>query len=145
MHENNQTHNVGIPKITMSPGEGQRALHVILDADWRISQVYTYTGVKRQSSEFYTTVVKSELRNVRRGCRTDKLFFNYKKLKLIKIRNSILPCLRKRRASSAMSAANVLDEVFMGNLMTHDDGYRIFKDIRTSMARAHSTAHARFR
>jgi len=89
MLENNQTHNVGIPRITNAPGEGQRPLDVILHADSEeLAFPSIYTGVKRPSSESYTTVVRSELRYVdRKGCRTDKLFFNYKKLKLIKIRN----------------------------------------------------------
>jgi len=136
MLENNQTHNVGIPRITMAPGEGQRPLDVILDADSEeLAFSSIYAGVKRPSSEIYTTVVRSELRNVdRRGCRTNKLFFNYKKLELIKIRNNISTCLRKRSAYSALTAANVLDEDFMGNIISHDDGYRILKDIRTSSA-----------
>jgi len=55
-------------------------------------------------------------------------------LELIKIRNNISTSLRKRSASSAITAANELDEDFMGNLISHDDGYRILKDIRTSSA-----------
>jgi len=55
-------------------------------------------------------------------------------LELIKIRNNISTCLRKRSTSSAITAANLLDEGFMGNSISHDDGYRILKDIRTSPA-----------
>jgi len=65
MLENNQTRNVGIPRITMTPDEGQRPLDVILDADSEeLSFPSIYAGVKRPSSESYTTVVRSELRNV---------------------------------------------------------------------------------
>jgi len=67
MLENNQTHNVGVPRITMAPGEGQRPLDVILDADSEeLSFPIIYAGVKRPSSESNTTVVRSELRNVYR-------------------------------------------------------------------------------
>jgi len=120
----------------MAPGEGQRFLDVIRDADSEeIAFQSIYAGVKRSSSESYTTVVRSELRNVdRKGCRTATLFFNYKELELIKIRNNISTCLRERSAPSAITATNVLDEDFMGNLISHDDGYRILKGIRTSPA-----------
>jgi len=120
----------------MAPGEGKRPLDVILDADSEeLAFPSIYAGVKRPSSESYTTVVRSELRNVdRRGCRTDKLFFSYKKLELIKIRNNISTCLRERNASSAITDANVLDEDFMGNFISHGDGYQILKDIRMSPA-----------
>jgi len=37
-------------------------------------------------------------------------------------------------ASNAITAANVLDEDLMGNLISHDDGYRILEDNRTSPA-----------
>jgi len=120
----------------MAPGEGQRPLDVILDADSEeLAFPSIYDGVKRPSSESYTTVLGTELRNVdRRGCKTDKLFVNYKKLKLIKIRNNISHCLRQRSASSAITAANELDDDFMGNLISHDNGYRILKEVRTSPA-----------
>ncbi|KAM8702289.1 hypothetical protein ACLKA7_007631 [Drosophila subpalustris] len=136
LENNDHVHNVGIPRIAIAPGEGQRPLDVILDVDAEeLAFPSIYAGIKRQSSETFTTIVRSELRNVdRRGCRTDKLFFNYKKLELIKIRNNISTCLRKRSASSAITAANVLNEEFMGNLICHDEGYRDLRDIRSSPA-----------
>jgi len=80
---------------------------VILDADSEeLALTSIYAGVKRPSSESYSTVVRSELRNV------DK----------------------RGSASSAITAANVLDEDFMSNLFSHDGGYRILKEIRTSSA-----------
>ncbi|KAL7726146.1 hypothetical protein ACLKA6_002616 [Drosophila palustris] len=122
LENNDHVHNVGIPRIAIAPGEGQRPLDVILNVDAELAFPSIYAGIKRQSSETFTTIVRSELRNVdRRGCRTDKLFFNYKKLELIKIRNNISTCLRKRSASSAIAAANVLNEEFMGNLICHDE------------------------
>jgi len=63
MLENNQTHNVGIPRITMAPGEDPRPLDVILDADSEeLAFPSIYAGVKRPSSKSYTTIVRSELR-----------------------------------------------------------------------------------
>jgi len=59
MHENNQTHNVGIPRITTT-GEGQKPPDVILDADSEeLAFPSIYAGVKRPSSESYTTGARS--------------------------------------------------------------------------------------
>jgi len=56
-------------------------------------------------------------------------------LRLIKNRNNISNFLRQRSASSAKTAAYLLEDDYkIINLISHADGYRILKDIRTSPA-----------
>jgi len=128
--------HVAMQRIIIAPGEGQRPLDMIMDADSEELAFPTiYAGIKRKTSETFTTIVRSELRNIdRRGCRVDKLFFNYKKLELISIRNNTSICLRKRSASRAITVSNALNEEHMDHLIRHDEGYRVLKGIRTSPA-----------
>jgi hypothetical protein len=134
--DNNHVANVAMQRIIIAPGEGQRPLDMILDADSEELAFPTiYAGVKRKTCQTFTTIVRSELRNFdRRGCRTDKLFFNYKKLELLKIRNNTSICLRKHSSSRAITASNALNEDQIDSLIRHDDAYRVLKGIRTSPA-----------
>jgi hypothetical protein len=134
--ENVPVENLDIPRIAIAPGEGQRPLDMITDYDSEELAFPTiFAGIKRKCQESFTTIVRSELRNFdRRGCRTDKLFHNFKKLEMISIRNSTSICLRKHSATQGISAADVRNEETLNRLILHDDGYRLLKGIRTSPA-----------
>lgn len=112
----------------MASGERQRPLDLIGDEDAvELSFPTVFAGNKRKCSVSYLTIVRSELRNFDwRGCRTDQIFYSYKKLEMM--------YMRKHTAPRCITADNALSDDHMTNLILHDEGYRVLKGIRSSPA-----------
>jgi hypothetical protein len=63
----------------------------------------------------------------------ENLFYMYKKLQIIQIKNSISLCLRKKYTEN-VSELDLLNNSFVNRLIQHDDGYNILRDVRLSCA-----------
>ncbi|XP_075158165.1 uncharacterized protein LOC142231442 [Haematobia irritans] len=134
--ENIPNENIPQQRVIMAPGEGQRPIDMILDADSEeLSFASIYCGQKRSCTETYSKIVRSELRRYdRRCCRIDKLLYSYKKLEMLTIRNAMSIALRKHTRSRNVTAANALNDEYIDSLIRHDDGFRILKGVRSSPA-----------
>ncbi|XP_069969212.1 uncharacterized protein [Bactrocera oleae] len=114
-------------RLVIAPGEGQRPIDIIQDNNSEeLSFETIYVGQKRTCSETYSKIIRSEIcRFYRRACTIPKLFYDYKKLELLQIKNSTSICLRKFSGRNRITAQNLLNENFVQNLIQHDDGYKV--------------------
>ncbi|XP_050339187.1 uncharacterized protein LOC126765663 [Bactrocera neohumeralis] len=128
--------NMEYNRLVIAPGEGQRPIDIVQDNNSEeLSFGTIYVGQKRTCSETYSKIVRSEIRRFdRRACTIPKLFYDYKKLELLQIKNSTSICLRKFSGRNRVTAQNVLNENFVQNLIQHDDGYKVLKGVRSSPA-----------
>ena len=121
-----------IERVIMAPCEGRIPVDMILDEDSEEMTFATiYCGVKRKCPKSYSVIARSELRRYdRRECRIDKILYNYKKLELINIKNNTSICLKKHTMNSMVTAANMLNNECVNNIIQHDERYRVLKNIR---------------
>ncbi|OFC61133.1 hypothetical protein BBW68_13460 [Candidatus Erwinia dacicola] len=134
--DNIPVENLDYNRLVIAPGEGQRPIDIIQDNNSEeLSFGTIYVGQKRTCSETYSKIIRSEIRRFdRRACTIPKLFYDYKKLELLQIKNSTSICLRKFSGRNRVTAQNLLNENFVQNLIQHDDGYKVLKGVRSSPA-----------
>jgi len=94
-----------------------------------------YGGTKREFKvkATYTDIAKSELKRYdRRTCRPTKILYSFKKSFNEKVNQAMQICLRKTSGSERVTAKKVLTPGYLENLMHKDDGYAVFKKLRSS-------------
>jgi len=94
-----------------------------------------YAGTIRKFSRnvTYTDIAKSEARNyIRRACVPQHLLYAFKKSYNEKVYQAIQICMRKTTGSGNLNARNLRSQEFIENLMRKDEGYAVFKNIRSS-------------
>jgi len=81
----------------------------------------------------YTDIAKSELRRYdRRACLPSKVLHSFKRSFNEKVVQAIQICLRKKNQNEKLTAACVRNIESIRNLLEHDDGYAVFKNLRSS-------------
>jgi Helitron helicase-like domain at N-terminus len=128
--------------LRIAPGEGKRPLSLVYDDNAEeLSFPRIYAGIKRQFKAgvkvSYTDIVKSEVRRYdRRACTPTKVLYAYKRLLVSRVADAITICLRKKKKSdgSCITAGQLRNSEFIASLLSHDDGFRMLKGIRSSPA-----------
>lgn len=123
--------------VKFAPGEGKTPLSVLFDDDSEeLSFPSIYCGVKRNVPTFisYNDIAKSEARRSdRRCCNPQKMFYTYKKMELLRLRNNIsLFCRQGKTGTKCITAKDILDENSVENLIMNDNAYRLLQNIRSS-------------
>ncbi|XP_070175663.1 uncharacterized protein [Littorina saxatilis] len=122
--------------IRFAPGEGQRPLSVVLDADCEeLSFPTIYAGHRRGQPESvsYAEIAKSEARRYdRRATKVPKLFFSYKKMEMIRIASSVQTCLRKKTQDRSYTARDILEHGAVENMVSTDQGFHVLRPVRGS-------------
>lgn len=130
--------------IRIAPGEGKRPLSLFTD-DFaeEMSFPSIYAGMKRQvlttntmgqRKLTYTDIAKSELmRYDRRACKPTKVLYAFKKSYNMKVSDCITTFLRKKRGNQGKyTASQVRDPEFLKSIIENDEGYSVFKNLRSS-------------
>jgi len=129
-------HELKSKVIHIAPGEGKTPVPLIKDLNAEeLSFPTIYGGVPRSvnSNVTYTDIAKSELRRYdRRACRPTKILYSFKKSYNEKVYQSQQVCLRKKRKGGKVTARNVSTPGYLDNLVQHDEGYAVFKNLRSS-------------
>ena len=127
--------------LSMAPGEGGKPLSIFMDKhSEELSFPTLFCGQARPDKErdvpiSYSELCKSELRRKDRrvASHIPDLFFKAKKLQLKHILDKANICLRKTKGrSTALTAGEVKSQECIDKLVRHDEGYRVFKDLRGS-------------
>jgi hypothetical protein len=127
-----------IQGIRIAPGEGNRPIPLSLDIHAEEASFPSiYAGKKRKFNKKYrittTDILKSELRRYdRRACRPTKLLYMFKKSFNEKVKSAVRICLRKKRGKNKVTASQIKDPNYVDSLMDRDEGYAVFKNIRSS-------------
>jgi len=81
----------------------------------------------------YTDIAKHELKHYNRiACRPDKVLYSFKKSFNEKVYNAMSIHVRKQPEHGRVTAGDTQDADYMNRLLTSDDGYKVFKNIRSS-------------
>ena len=127
--------------LSMAPGEGGKPLSIFMDKhSEELSFPTLFCGQARPDKErdvpiLYSELCKSELRRKDRrvASHIPDLFFKAKKLQLKHILDKANICLRKTKGKSiTLTAGEVKSQECIDKLVRHDEGYRVFKDLRGS-------------
>jgi hypothetical protein len=127
--------------LSVAPGEGNHPLNICID---KHSEVLAFPSIYgglprventgRETKVYYSNLCKSELR--RRDRRVaghiPNIFFKMKKLQMEHIQQKIQICLRISIGPDKVTAGQLKEADGLRNLIHHDDGFRIFKDLRGS-------------
>jgi len=122
--------------IRIAPAEGNIpiALHRDVNAEV-LSFPKIYGGQLREFKDgvSYTDIAKSELRRYdRRACFPSKLLYSFKKSYNEKVVQAIQVCLRKTSKNLNLNANTARSMESIRNLLECDDGYTVFKHVRSS-------------
>jgi len=122
--------------VMIAPCEGKRPLSLFEDVDAEVLSFPTIYGGSRKKFKVrasYTHIAKSELRHYdRRACRPEKLLYSFRKSCNQKIHQAMQVCMRKTSRSSQITASQAKTPGFIENLLKKDEGYAVFKNIRSS-------------
>ncbi|KAJ8048677.1 ATP-dependent DNA helicase PIF1 [Holothuria leucospilota] len=128
--------------LTFAPGENQRPLSLLQDADAEYLAFPTIFCGKRRADNSerqvpisYSDICKFELRSVDRrvAASVPNLFFKLKKIEMHQIRDKVSLALRRcKMKGQKLTAREVLDEEKRDRLVKLDEGYHIFRTIRNS-------------
>lgn len=124
--------------IRIAPGEGTTPIPLFLDAKAELlSFPKIYCGQTRTFKKgiriSYTDIAKSELRRYdRRACQPTKLLYSFKKSFNEKVYQAVQVCVRKTSNSSNFTASQIRTPGFVENLFRRDEGYAVFKNLRSS-------------
>jgi len=123
--------------IQIAPGEDKVPVPLHMDENAEIASFpKIYCGQCRKLNPkaklTYTDVAKSELlRYDRRACLPNRLLWSFKRSFNEKVYSSIQICLRKTKGNESLTAGRVkIDQI--KELLQHDDGYAVFKSLRSS-------------
>jgi len=122
--------------IRIAPCEGKTPLPLFGDSfaeEMSFPTIYAGTMRKFSRNVSYTDIAKSEARNyIRRACVPQHLLYAFKKSYNEKVFQAIQICMRKTTGSGDLNARNLRSQEFIENLMRKDEGYAVFKNIRSS-------------
>ena len=128
----------GQQALKIAPAEGSSPVSLYLDtyAEEKSFPVL-FGGRKRINNEArirpvtYATICKAELRGHDRRFATSvsNLFF---KLKKLQVRDTVTTALRKTKGTTGLTAGQLRNKEFFMNILRHDDGYAILKNVRSS-------------
>lgn len=123
----------------IAPAEGNIPIPIHTNNDAEIMSFPTiYAGQRRKIPDgvkiSYTDIAKSELRRYdRRACHLPKLFYSFKRSYNEKVYSSYRIAFRKRRGAET-TAADVRAPGYINELMTGDQAYSVFQNLRSSPA-----------
>lgn len=129
--------------IRIAPGERNVPIPLNRDPFAEImSFPKIYAGQERQLNETvhltYTDIAKSELRRYDRRCATpEKILYMYKyssNEKIYKAYQIMMRQKKKGRNGGAITAKDIRTPGFIENVIAKDDGYSVYKNIRSSPA-----------
>ena len=141
--------------FTFAPGEGQHPLSYYHDVDAEYLCFPTiFCGQKRPSKEertvpvHYSDIVKWELRSVNRMAAQSvpNIFFKHKKLQMKQISDKVnLAVRRRKRKGKKITAAEARNSEYLDKLVTLDEGYYIFRQLKkiTCLFRSQEKGHFR--
>jgi hypothetical protein len=124
--------------IRIAPCEGNTPVPLFLDSHAEEMSFPTiYAGTSRKIPECikvtYTDVAKSELRRYdRRACKPSKVLYAFKKSFNEKVHQAVQVCMRKTTMNGRINAGNVRTPGYIEGLLQKDEGYAVFKNIRSS-------------
>ncbi|KAK3104116.1 hypothetical protein FSP39_024549 [Pinctada imbricata] len=131
----------GNKALKIAPAEGSSPVSLYLDtyAEEKSFPVL-FGGKKRTSNEdrntklTYATICKAELRSQdpRFATSVSNMFFKLKKLQMLQVRDTVTTALRKTKGTSGLTAGEVRNKENFMNMLRHDDGYAILKNLRSS-------------
>jgi hypothetical protein len=125
-----------IPGKRIAPAAGNDPIPIYRDLNAEVlSFPSIYCGEKRKfiTKVSYTDIAKSELRRYdRRACKPTKLLYSFKRSFNEKVCQATQVCLRKKTGTSKVTAAEARTPRFVESLLICDEGYAIFKNIRSS-------------
>lgn len=130
--------NLGSNFVDIAPGEGKITKPLYDDPfAEEMAHPKIYCGQKRKIKEgtriTYTDIAKSEcLREDRRCAAPAKVLYAFKKSFNEKMRSAIQIFLRKRRGKDKITARQAQDKEFVKNLVNYDEGYSVWKNLRSS-------------
>jgi hypothetical protein len=125
---------------TFCPAERNRPLSIFMDTySEELAFPNIFMGSSRPENHEvkiqYSEIVKSELRRSdRRVARcVDNIFFKLKKVQMQAVTGQVNVAVRKRKTGGKiMTAGQLRDQGGIENLIQHDNGYRILKQLRGS-------------
>lgn len=124
--------------ISMAPGQDKKPLpwliHPNIDELCFLKIFYAQSFNKNNVS--YSKRIKSELRRVdRRACIPARVLYAGKKKQEQEVIDSMFTCLRKvKNCNRVPKAQCLLSADYMDELIHHDDGFRMLKNVRTAPA-----------
>lgn len=125
-----------IHAVRIAPAEGNMPIPLYADENAEVLSFPSIYGGQAQSFKVkvsYTDIAKSRLRHYdRRCCRPDLVLYMFKKSFNEKLHQALQVCLRKTQGSDGITVRNVLTPGFVESLLHKDDGYAVFKNIRSS-------------
>jgi len=128
--------DAGLLGVRIAPGEGKQPLSLFQDVDAEVMSFPTIYGGTRRKFKVrvsYTDIAKSELRRYdRRACLPSKLLYSFKKSFNEKVQQAVQVCMKKTARSSELTASEIKSPGFVDNLLKKDEGYAVFKNIRSS-------------
>lgn len=123
--------------VSMAPGENKKPIPWLIYPNLdELTFPTIFAGQKFNTNNVsYTNRTKSELRRAcRRSCHPDRLFYMAKRKQEEQCFSNINVCLRKVKDTERMTAGNLMKEGAMDDLISHDAGYRVLANIRSSPA-----------
>lgn len=122
-------------KLSIAPGENKKPVPWLICPDiHELSFPKIYCGERFNLNKVsYTNRVKSELRRAdRRSCTPDHVLYMGKEKQERQCFATLNVCLRKCIGDPNMTAGNVSKDGAIDNLVSHDAGFRVLKNIRSS-------------
>ena len=125
--------------IKIAPGEGNRPLGILYDSKAEVlafPKIYCGQDRKLSTKLTYGAIAKSELKRYDRRCamNTAKILYSYKKLQIHQLTNAISIVLRKKPSMSGICVGDLLEPGALESIISKDNGYGIFKQIRGAPA-----------
>jgi hypothetical protein len=135
----NNLDNLEIENIKIAPAEYQIPQSLLLDNHAEeLSFPKIYCGQERilKFKINSARIAKSELRRHDQRCaqNTSKILYSFKKIQIENMSKSINFVLRKNKLNEKITVENAMDRNYLNNLLNHNEGYNIFKNIRCSPA-----------
>jgi len=121
--------------IRIAPGEGRVPKPLFQNTKAEVLSFPTiYGGHDRNFKRLkvsYTDIAKSELRKYdRRACRPSKLLYSFKRSFNEKVYKAMQLCMRKN--AGRVKASTLRRPGYIQNLLRKDQGYAVFKKLRSS-------------
>lgn len=122
--------------LTIAPGQDKKPVPWLIYPDiHELTFPKIYAGRKFNTNNVsYTNRVKSELRRAdRRACVPEHVLYMAKEKQERQCFANLNVCLRKHKGTD-INAGKLLEEGAIDNIVSHDDGFRVLANIRTSPA-----------
>ena len=127
---------------TYAPGENQQPISLFHDVDAEYLAFPTVfcgqrraSDADRQTTVHYSDICKWELRSVDRrvACNIPNIFFKLKKLQMKQVSDKVMLVVRRYKTQGMrLTAADILNQDHVNNMVHLDEGYHIFRTLRNS-------------